>query len=57
MTTNTDHEIQPHHHNKHRLERLENAADVWVIGAIIILGLVMIIGLITADGVVPWMSS
>ena len=43
-----------HHHNKHRIERFEGAADLIVVGLIVLLGLAMLIGLITASGEANW---
>jgi hypothetical protein len=43
-----------HHHNKHRIERFEGAADLIVVGLIVLLGLAMLIGLMTASGEANW---
>ncbi|WP_374571879.1 hypothetical protein [Phenylobacterium sp.] len=43
-----------HHENHHRIERFEGAADMLVVGLIILFGVAMVIGLITASGNVTW---
>lgn len=43
-----------HHVNHHRIERFEGAADMLVVGLIILFGVAMVIGLITASGNVTW---
>jgi len=43
-----------HHVNHHRIERFEGAADLLVVGLIILFGIAMVIGLITASGRVTW---
>jgi hypothetical protein len=49
-----DGENHPHHVNHHRIERFEGAADLLVVGLIILFGVAMVIGLITASGNVTW---
>ena len=40
--------------NRHRSEKFEGAADLLVVGIVILLGLAMIIGLLTASGTTNW---
>lgn len=40
--------------NRHRLEKFEGAADLMVVGIVILLGLAMIVGLLTASGTSNW---
>lgn len=49
------HADDEHHHvNHHRIERFEGAADLLVVGLIILFGVAMVVGLITASGNVTW---
>jgi hypothetical protein len=54
MRLNLKHPDGRVHHNHHRIERFEGAADLLVVALIIILGLAMLIGLVTASGKVTW---
>lgn len=47
-------EDHPHHVNHHRIERFEGAADLMVVGLVILFGIAMVIGLVTASGNVTW---
>lgn len=48
------HDDEHHHVNRHRIERFEGAADLIVVGLIVLLGLAMLIGLLTASGKANW---
>lgn len=48
-----DAEAHPHHHG-HKIERFEGAADLLIVGLIVVLGLAMLIGLLTASGKTYW---
>ncbi len=43
-----------HHPQRHRLQKLEGAADMMTLGFIVALGIVMLVGLLTASGQVSW---
>lgn len=48
------HDGEHHHVNHHRIEKFEGAADLIVVGLIVLLGLAMLIGLLTASGKANW---
>ena len=56
LRPNAHHAPGEHHprQNHHRIERFEGAADMLVVGLIILFGVAMVIGLVTASGNVTW---